>query len=588
MAKGTGAVHIATQRRKYTGKDGVERVYESQLLRRSFRQDGRVRNETLANLSLLPPAAIAAIKAILAGKSLVDPAAVLTITCSLPHGHLAAAAVMAKTVGLPELLGPPSGHRRIAMALILARTVAPASKLATISWWADTTLGADLNVLNASTDEVYAAMDWLLGRQSGIEKKLAARHLDPAVNPSRIAMFDLSSWVTGRHCDLAARGYSRDGKKGCEQIEYGLLTDPDGRPVAIRVFPGNTADPTAFTHAVTAVKDTFKLENMLMVGDRGMITSARITALQELGGIGWLTALRAPQIAALAADDGPLQMTLFDEQNFAEITHPDYPGERLVACRNPALAAERARKRTELLAATEAALAPITASVAAGSVTGAGPIGLKVGKVLGKFKMAKHFHLDITDTTLTITRDTERIDTETALDGIYVLRTTATPDELQTAEVIGAYKNLAQVERDFRSLKAIDLDLRPIHHRRDDRVTAHVLICMLAAYLTWHLRKALAPLTFTDEHPPQRADPVAPAQRSTAATTKAARKITTDGHLPTRSYQGLLTHLATLTRNDLRYGENGPIVPTLSAPTDTQRRAFDLLGAAIPLTLTGK
>lgn len=587
MAKGTGAVHIATQRRKYTGKDGVERVYESQLLRRSFRQDGRVRNETLANLSLLPPAAIAAIKAILAGKSLVDPAALLTITRSLPHGHLAAAAVMAKTVGLPELLGPPSGHRRIAMALILARTVAPASKLATISWWADTTLGADLNVLNASTDEVYAAMDWLLGRQSGIEKKLAARHLDPAVNPSRIAMFDLSSsWVTGRHCDLAARGYSRDGKKGCEQIEYGLLTDPDGRPVAIRVFPGNTADPTAFTHAVTAVKDTFKLENMLMVGDRGMITSARITALQELGGIGWLTALRAPQIAALAADDGPLQMTLFDEQNFAEITHPDYPGERLVACRNPALAAERARKRTELLAATEAALAPITASVAAGRVTGAGPIGLKVGKVLGKFKMAKHFHLDITDTTLTITRDTERIDTETALDGIYVLRTTATPDELETAEVIGAYKNLAQVERDFRSLKAIDLDLRPIHHRRDDRVTAHVLICMLAAYLTWHLRKALAPLTFTDEHPPQREDPVAPAQRSTAATTKAARKITTDGHLPTRSYQALLTHLATLTRNDLRYGENGPIVPTLSAPTDTQRRAFDLLGAAIPLTLT--
>lgn len=587
MPKGTGAVHIATQRRKYTGKDGVERVYESQLLRRSFREDGRVRNETLANLSVLPPEAIAAIRAILAGKSLVDPAAVCTVTRALPHGHLAAASVTAKALGLPGLLGPTCRHRQVAMALILARTVAPASKLATISWWADTTLATDLDLASVSTDEVYAAMDWLLTRQEAIEKKLAARHLGPAVNPSRIAMFDLSSsWVTGRHCDLAARGYSRDAKKGCEQIEYGLLTDPDGRPVAIRVFPGNTADPTAFTHAVTAVRDTFGLQNMLMVGDRGMITSARIVALKDLGGIGWLTALRAPQIAALAADDGPLQMTLFDEQNFAEITHPDYPGERLVACRNPLLAAERARKRAELLAATEAALAPIIAAVTAGRVAGAGPIGVKVGKVLGKFKMAKHFHLNITDTTLTISRDTDRIDAEAALDGIYVLRTTATPTEFSTDAVIGAYKNLAQVERDFRSLKAIDLDLRPIHHRLDDRVKAHVLICMLAAYLTWHMRKALAPLTFTDEHPPARQDPVAPARRSAAAATKAARKTTTDTALPARSYQALLTHLGTLTRNDLRYGDNGPIVPTLTAPTDTQRRAFDLLGAAVPLTLT--
>ena len=459
--------------------------------------------------------------------------------------------------------------------------------MATISWWTDTTLGADLDVASVSTDEVYAAMDWLLGRQDAIEKKLAARHLDPTVNPSRIAMFDLSSsWVTGRHCDLAARGYSRDGKKGCEQIEYGLLTDPDGRPVAIRVFAGNTADPTAFTHAVTAVKDTFGLEHMLMVGDRGMITSARVTALKELGGIGWLTALRAPQIAALAAADGPLQMSLFDEQNFAEIIHPDYPGERLIACRNPALATERARKRLDLLAATEAALAPIIAAVAAGRQTGAGPIGVKVGKVLGKFKMAKHFHLDITDTTLTVTRDTDRIDTEAALDGIYVLRTTVTPKELPTTAVIVAYKNLARVERDFRSLKTIDLDLRPIHHRLDDRVKGHVLICMLAAYLTWHLRKALAPLTFTDDHRPGREDPVAPARRSVAAATKAARKTTNDTGLPARSYQALLAHLGTLTRNDLRYGDNGPTVPTLSTPTDTQRRAFDLLNAAIPLTLT--
>ncbi|MGH4002444.1 MAG: IS1634 family transposase, partial [Pseudonocardiaceae bacterium] len=433
------------------------------------------------------------------------------------------------------------------------------------------------------------AMDWLVGRQDNIEKRLARKHLDPAVNPSRIAMFDLpSSWVTGRHCELAARGYSRDGKKGCEQIEYGLLTDPAGRPVAVRVLPGNTADPDAFTHAVTAVKGTFGLENMLMVGDRGMITAARIDALKELGGLGWLTALRAPQIAALAADTGPLQMSLFDTQNFAEITHPHYPGERLICCRNPALADERARKRSELLDATEAVLEPIVTAVAAGRLSGAGKIGVKVGRVLGKFKMGKHFHLDITDNGLTVTRNQAGIDAETALDGIYVLRTTATTEALDTPAVIDAYKNLSRVERDFRSLKAIDIDLRPIHHRRGDRVKAHVLICMLAAYLTWHLRQAWTPLTYTDETPPAREDPVAPAARSAAADRKAARKTTTDGELPARSYQGLLAHLATLTRNDLRYGDegdNGPIVPTLAVPTPTQRRAFELLDTVIPLNL---
>ncbi|MDT2006869.1 transposase [Rhodococcus opacus] len=556
------------------------------MLRRSFRENGKVRNETIANVSALPPEAIAAIKAALAGKDLVEAGSVVTVTRSLPHGHLAAAAAMAKTLGLPALLGPAGRKRDIALALVLARTVAPASKLATTAWWTDTTLGPDLDVAGASTDEIYAAMDWLRDRQDTIEKQLAGKHLDPKVNPTRIAMFDLSSsWVTGRHCDLAARGYSRDGKKGCEQIEYGLLTDPEGRPVAVRVFPGNTADPAAFTHAVTAVKDTFGLENMLMVGDRGMITSARITALKELGGLGWLTALRAPQIAALAADDGPLQMSLFDEQNFAEISHPDYPGERLIVCRNPALADERARKRGELLDATETELGKIVAAVTGGRLTGAGKIGLRVGKVWGKYKVGKHFHLDIADTSLTVTRDRARIDAEAALDGIYTLRTTASANELGTAAVIDAYKNLSRVERDFRSLKAIDLDLRPIHHRLDDRVRAHVLICMLAAYLTWHLRRALAPLTYTDEHPPTRTDPVAAAARSAAANSKAARKTTTDGDLPVRSYQGLLEHLATLTRNDIRYGEGGPTVPTLTEPTDTQRRAFDLLGTTIPLNL---
>lgn len=586
MSRGSGAVHIAAQRRKYTGKDGVERVYESFLLRRSFRDNGIVRNETVANLSALPPEAIAAVKAVLAGQALAPADAVATVERSRPHGHLAAAAVMAKTLGMATLLGPPCRDRDIALGLILARTVAPASKLATLSWASDTTLGPDFGVDGIHTDEVYKAMDWLLGRQEAIEKRLAKRHLSPAVNPSRIAMFDLSSsWVTGRHCKLAARGYSRDGKKGCEQIEYGLLTDPAGRPVAIRVFPGNTADPTAFIDAVTAVKTTFALKNMVMVGDRGMITTARVEALKELGGLGWLTALRAPQIAALAADDGPLQMSLFDTVNFAEISHPDYPGERLIACRNPALAAERARKRTDLLAATENLLAPIAARVAAGRLTGAGRIGEAVGKVIGKHKMGKHFHRTITDTTFIYRRDQNAIDAETALDGIYLLRTTLPADTHDTAAVIDAYKNLARVERDFRSLKTIDIDLRPIHHHLSNRVRAHVLLCMLAAYLTWHLRHTLTPLTFTDENPLTRTDPVAPAQRSPAASRKATHKTTTDGH-PARSYQSLLTHLGTLCRNDIRYGTNGPTIATLTTPTDLQRRAFEHLGAPIPLNLT--
>lgn len=586
MSRGSGAVHVATQRRKYTGKDGVERVYESFLLRRSFRDNGIVRNETVANLSALPPEAIAAVKAVLAGQSLAPADAVATVVRSRPHGHLAAAAVMANTLGMAALLGPACRDREVALALILARAVAPASKLATIAWATDTTLGPDFGIGGIHTDEVYKAMDWLLGRQESIEKRLAKRHLGPAVNPARIAMFDLSSsWVTGRHCELAARGYSRDGKKGCEQIEYGLLTDPAGRPVAIRVFPGNTGDPTAFIDAVTAVKNTFALKDMVMVGDRGMITAARVEALKELGGLGWLTALRAPQIAALAADDGPLQMSLFDTVNFAEISHPDYPGERLIACRNPALAAERARKRTDLLAATDALLAPIAARVTAGRLTGAGRIGEAVGKVIGKHKMGKHFDRTITDNTFTYRRDQDAIDAETALDGIYLLRTTLTADTHDTAAVIDAYKNLARVERDFRSLKTIDIDLRPIHHHLSDRVRAHVLLCMLAAYLTWHLRHTLRPLTFTDENPVTRTDPVAPAQRSPAASRKATHKTTTDGH-PAHSYRSLLTHLGTLCRNDIRYGTNGPTIATLTTPTDLQRRAFEHLGAPIPLNLT--
>ena len=580
-------MHVARNKSSYVAKSGEERVYESVLLRRTFRDGKKVKHETLANLSKLPREALDAIEATLKGQTLVPAGQAFTITRSLPHGHVAAVTAMAHKLGLPALLGPAGQARDIAFALIVSRVVRPASKLSTLAWWPDTTLGVDLGVANAPTDEVYAAMDWLVGRQDAIEKQLTARHLDPSVNPGRMALFDLtSSWVTGRCCELAARGYSRDGKKGCEQIEYAILTDVEGRPVAVRVFPGNTADPTAFTAIVTAMKDTFALQDLVLVGDRGMITTARITALRELGesgtDFGWITALRAPQIAKLAADDGPLQMSLFDQQDLAEIAHPDYPGERLIACRNPLLAAERARKRGELLAATERLLGPIIARVAAGRLTGADEIGVAVGRVIDKYKVGKHFHRTITDTALTVERRHDQIAAEAALDGVYVLRTSVPADTLDAAEVVAGYKNLANVERDFRIIKVDDLDLRPIHHRLDDRVKAHVLICMLACYLVWHLRKAWAPMTFTDEHPPQRANPVAPAQRSSDAATKASRQHDESGN-PYRSFRGILDHLATLTRNQIRYAGTHTEIPLLAEATRDQRRAFRLLDTAIPL-----
>ena len=585
MAKGFGAVHVTTQRRHYVGKDGVPRVYETNLLRRSYRRDGKVRNETVANLSALPPEAIDAVRACLAGKALVQAGTGFTITRSLPHGHLAAVWAVAQQLGLPALLGPVGRMRDLALALLISRAVAPASKLATLTAWDDVTLGLDLGVAGASTDEVYAALDYLLDRQEVIEKNLAARYLDPAVNPSRMALYDLSSsWMTGSKCPLAKRGYSRDGKKDLPQIEYALLTDPAGCPVAVRVFEGNTADPAALAAAVTAVKDTFALQNMVLVGDRGMITTARIRALQQVGGLGWVTALRAPQIAALAADTGPLQMSLFDQQNFAEIAHPDYPGERLIACRNPALAELRTRKRQELLAATEALLAPAQAAVTAGRLTGADKIGLRVGRLLGKHKMGKHFRVTITDTTLTVTRDQAGIDAEAALDGIYVIRGTPLPEALDTPDMIRAYKSLANVEKDFRSIKTIDIDLRPVYHHLEGRVRGHVFLCFLAAHLTWHLRRTLAELTYTDETPLTREDPVAPAVRSQAAKTKTNNRTSTTG-LPLHTYQDLLNHLATLTRNDIRYGSNAPVIPTLAEPTPVQRRVFDLLGTPVPTTL---
>ena len=588
-----GKVHVVrVSKTGYVDKQGRRRDYSSAYLRRTYREAGKVKNETVANLSALPDHVIDLIDAGLKGQQLVPAAGAVTITGSLPHGHVAAVHAMAARLGLPALLGPAGPQRDLAMALIISRVVNPGSKLSTLAWWDDTTLGADLGVADASTDDIYAAMDWLGGQQDSIEAQLAARHLAPEANPSRMALFDLTSaWMEGRQCPLSARGYSRDGKKGRLQIEYGLLTDPDGRPVAVRVFPGNTGDPSAFTEIVTVVRNKFGLAGMVMVGDRGMITSARIAALnQKEDGTprpdpyGWITALRAPAIRKLMAEDGPLQLSLSDEQDLAEITSPDFPGERLVACRNPVLAADRARKREELLAATEKLLAPVIARVAAGRLHGAGPIGVEAGKVISTYKTAKHFDLAITDDSLVMTRRPEQIDAEAALDGFYVLRTPVPASELDAPGVVTAYKNLKYVERDFRHIKADDLDLRPVFHHLEERVRAHVLICMLACYLTWHLRRAWAPLTFTDQQPPAPGNPVAPARRSAAAQAKASGQYDPAGQ-PYRSFRGLIEHLATMTRNQVRFAGTSATVPMLAEPTGTQREAFRLLGVPIPLTL---
>ena len=581
------AMHVVRIKSRHTDKQGRERQYESRLLRRTWRDGGTVRNETLANLSKMPDRIVDAVEAALKGQVLVPAGeAAVSIARSLPHGHVAAVYAVARRLGLPALLGPAGRQRDLALALIISRVIAPGSKLSTLAWWGDVTLGADLGVEHAATDEAYAAMDWLAARQDAIERKLARRHLAPAANPARMALFDLSSsWLEGRCCPLGARGWSRDGKKGTIQIEYGLLTDPEGRPVAVRVFEGNTADPAAFTEILDVVHEDFQLRKMVMVGDRGMITTARIEAVKELDGkYGWITALRAPAIRKLMADDGPLQLSLFDEQDLAEITSPDFPGERLVACRNPVLAEERARKREALLAATEKLLAPIAARVAAGRLSGAAAIGAKVGEVIGICKMAKHFEVAITDDSLAVTRKEDQIRAEARLDGIYVIRTPVPAGDLDTPGVVTAYKNLKYVERDFRHIKADDLDLRPVFHRLERRVKGHVLICMLAAYLVWHLRQAWAPLTFTDQDPPEQDNPVTPARRSAHAQAKASYQHDPAGR-PYRSFRGLIEHLATLTRNQVRFAGTSITVPMLAEPTSTQREAFDLIGTPIPLTL---
>jgi len=582
VKRASGSMHIDDTSRQYVTAAGERRITRCLLLRRSYRdENGKPRNETLANLSALPDNAIAALRLALKGAALVDAESAFDVERSVPHGDVAAAHVMAEKLGLRPLLGPACRERDIAYALVVSRAVRPKSKLSTVRWWdGDTTLASDLGISGARADDVYAAMDWLLAQKGKIEGKLARKHL----REGGIAMYDLSSSrVDGEKCELADFGYSRDGKRGRKQIEYGLMTDPEGRPVGIDVFRGNTSDAESFKTAISKARDDFGLKDIVFVGDRGMITKTRIAELRELEGAGWVTALKAPDIASLAADGGPLQMSLFDEQDFAEITHPDYPGERLVCCRNPALAVSRALKREDLLAATEADLAKIAKSVESGRLKDEDKIGVRTGKVIGKHKVGKHFIVEIGDGRFGYRRDDEKIAAEAALDGIYVIRATITEDTADAPGIVQIYKNLKYVERDFKTIKIDDLDVRPIRHFLSGRVESHMLICMLAAYLTWHLRKILAPLTFTDESIPPSRNPVAPALRSSRALIKDARKEDEDRR-PLYRYRDLLGHLATLSRQAVNF--NGQRIEKITLPTPVQARAFELLGRPVPVALT--
>jgi hypothetical protein len=556
------------------------------LLRESYRAGDKVKTRTLANLSAWPEAKIQALARLLKDEAALAASDRFAIERSLPHGHIAAVLGMARKLGLDRLLPQrPSRLSKLALAMIVARVVEPAAKLATARQLSEATathsLGAVLELGHVDEDELYLALDLLLAAQPKIETALARRHLKSGC----LVLYDLtSSYLEGRCCPLARYGYSRDGKSGKLQIVYGLLCAADGCPVAVEVFEGNVGDPSTLAAQVTKLKERFKLSRVVLVGDRGMITQARIQEDLKPAGLDWLTALRAPAIQALA-ENGPLQPSLFDDRDMGEIQSPDYPGERLIVCRNRDLATERARKREELLAATEKDLAAITAAVTrpVRPLRGKDKIALRAGTVLRRRKMAKHFALTITDTSFTVTRNSAAIAREAALDGFYVLRTNVPADLLDAAATVLAYKSLAQVERAFRSIKTVDLEIRPIHHRLADRVRAHVFLCMLAYYLIWHLRRAWAELLFDDHDRPAaaaaRPSPVAAAKVSPAAQSKAARKYTADGR-PVHSFRSLLRDLATLTRNLIRFGEAPPVI-MLARPTTLQHHAFERLAVAI-------
>lgn len=578
------ACHVAEITRKHG-----HRTYRYYLLRRTYREGGKVKQETLGNLSRLPPAAIEVLRQTLRGRLLVDAEGVFEIVRSRPHGHVAAALGTLRKLGLDEILAPRRRRLRdLVVAMIVARIVEPESKLATARGLRPesltSSLGQVLEVQAADQDDLYEAMDWLLPRQAAIERALARRHL----RDGTLALYDVTStYFEGRTCPLAKLGHNRDGKKGKLQIVVGLLADPEGRPVAVRVFPGNTGDPKTLAPQVEALQQQFRLQRLVLVGDRGMITDARIEEnLRGTPGIEWITALRAPAIQALVRQ-GPIQLGLFDQRDLAEVRAPAYPGERLIVCRNPLLREERARKREELLQATERELQKIVEATkrTRRPLRGRTPIALRVGKVIGRYKVEKHFRVAITDEGVSYERDADAIAREAALDGIYVIRTSVPKQDLSAEDTVRWYKRLSHVERAFRSLKTVGLHVRPIHHRLAERVRAHVLLCMLAYYVEWEMRHRLAVLLFDDDDPDAaaalRASVVRPARRSPRAQAKAATKRSDDDH-PVHSFRTLIEDLRTVCRNRVRFpGQPGIEFDRVTTPTPLQRRAFNLLGVTL-------
>ena len=573
MSQRGGAVHVVTTRRRYKG-----RVYATHLLRRSFRDGQKVKNETVGNLSHLPEPLIEVIRRALRGETFVAVGERLQIVRSKPHGHVQAVRVAMQRLGFESLIASrASPERDRVCAMVAARVLAPHTKLATTRWWHTTTLAEEYAVERADENELYAAMDWLLERQGAIERKLAARHLKEGA----LALYDLSSsYFEGTHCPLAKLGHDRDGKKHKLQVNYGLLTSQAGCPVAVSVYEGNTGDAKTLMPQVKKLREEFGLTQVVLVGDRGMISHKAIKELRELEGLSWITALKSTQIRSLVEGE-TLQLGLFDERNLMELAHPDYPGERLVACRNPQLAKLRAHKRHALLEATEKELQKVRASVAAGRLKGSDKIGLRVGRVVNKYKVAKHFELTIEDRRFDFKALEEHIAAEAALDGIYVIRTSVPKKRMSAADAVRNYKALANVERAFRALKTVDLKVRPIHHRLENRVRAHIFLCMLAYYIEWHLIEAWRPLLFADEDQAAKAerDPVAPAERSEEALQKVLTHTLPDG-TPAHSLRTLLEDLSTIVRNTCR--TPGPVERSgtfdlITTPTAKQRQALELL-----------
>ena len=569
-----GAMHVVTN----TIRRG-DREYTSTLLRRSYREGGRVKKQTLANLSHLDPELIELIRGFLRGERYVEVGAAFQSERSLPAGHANAVLAMARKLDLARLLDrAPSRQRDLALALICQRVICPGSKLATARALGQSTLAAELGVEGADQDDLYRAMDWLRERQARIEERLARRHL----GDGELVLYDVSSsYFEGHTCPLAQLGYSRDRRRGTPQIVYGLLCDREGRPLCVEVFEGSLHDDKTLPAQIQKLTERFALGQVVVAIDRGMVTRANVDTLREAEGVDWITALKAPQVRKLVKD-GDLQLSLFDEQNLAEISSDDYPGERLIVCRNPLVGSDRSRRRAELLQATERDLEAIAARVGAGSLRGRAEIALEAGPALKRHRVKKHFEIVIGDDALTFSRKVEQIDAEAALDGFYVLRTSVDAHALPSADVVRAYKGLEQVERAFGTFKGPELEIRPIHHRLEDRVRAHVFLCMLAYYLTWHLKEAWAELLFEDECPPLRADPVAKARRSPAAERKARTKRTGRGE-PAHSLRTLLEELKTQTRNTIRVHGTPATFEQLTTPTELQARAHQLVEQQRPL-----